>query len=295
MIETGYLFQTVLVLSWWLGLVSSETFLHAFLFPNSNPTMFYAFFLPDFVIIAALSFIRSYKAIRSLELIIFGGFAYATLYCVNASCLTSGGYLSTLLMLLGTLFNGFLCFHQRLFKKSTTPNVYINALKTSIQIVCCWIIAFGLIPYLILAAFGISVSPMNGTSLFVGITLFLFFAFIGLWGAFLFVTQGQGTPLPMDQTRQLVTSGPYRYVRNPMAVAGIGQMLSISLVLGAIPLVVYSLLGAVAWHIVVRPIEEKDLLDRFGQPYADYREQVRCWIPVLLTPKVCERFANFRK
>ncbi len=280
MIETGYLFQAALVLSWWLGLVSSERFLHAFLFPNSNPTMFYAFFLPDLVVVAVLSLIRAYKTIRSLELIIFGGFAYATLYCLNASFLTSGGYLSTLLMLLGTLFNGFLCFHQQLFKISSTSNIYINALKTLIQITCCWLITLAMIPYLILVAFGVRATPVNETRLFVGLALFLFFAFIGLWSAFLFVTQGQGTPLPMDQTRQLVTSGPYRYVRNPMAVAGIGQMLSISLILGAVPLVAYSLLGAVVWHVVVRPIEERDLLERFGQPYANYRERVRCWIPV---------------
>ena len=93
------------------------------------------------------------------------------------------------------------------------------------------------------------------------------------------VRQGQGTPLPLDQTNQLVTRGPYRFVRNPMAVAGIGQGVCVSLIFWSLPILVYSLLGAVIWHVVVRPIEEKNLQSRFGQRYLDYRQAVRCWIP----------------
>ena len=33
------------------------------------------------------------------------------------------------------------------------------------------------------------------------------------------VTFGKGTPLPLDPTRYLVVDGPYRYLRNPQAVA----------------------------------------------------------------------------
>lgn len=39
------------------------------------------------------------------------------------------------------------------------------------------------------------------------------------------------------------------------------------------------ILGAFAWHLVVRPIEEKDLLQKFGEDYTEYRNSIMCWIP----------------
>ena len=93
------------------------------------------------------------------------------------------------------------------------------------------------------------------------------------------VTQGQGTPLPLDQTNRLVVGGPYRWVRNPMAVAGIGQGLAVAIAAQSWFVFGYALLGAIVWQFVVRPIEERDLESRFGQEYLDYRKRVRCWIP----------------
>ena len=57
------------------------------------------------------------------------------------------------------------------------------------------------------------------------------------------VRDGEGTPLPLDQTNRLVVSGPYYYVRNPMAIAGIGQGLSVALIFQSLPVGIYSLLG----------------------------------------------------
>ena len=45
---------------------------------------------------------------------------------------------------------------------------------------------------------------------------------------------------------------------------------------------VYSLAGAVLWHIAVRPVEESDLNSRFGDAYNDYQRRVRLWIPRLI-------------
>ena len=64
-----------------------------------------------------------------------------------------------------------------------------------------------------------------------------------------------------------------------MAVAGIGQGISISVIAGSISILVYSLIGAILWQLVVRPIEEKDMQKRFGQEYEVYKKEVRCWIP----------------
>lgn len=77
--------------------------------------------------------------------------------------------------------------------------------------------------------------------------------------------------LPLDQTNKLVVSGPYAYVCNPMAIAGIGQGIAISVIFQSIPVFAYSLLGALLWHLVVRPFEERDMSRRFGQSYLNYR------------------------
>ena len=73
------------------------------------------------------------------------------------------------------------------------------------------------------------------------------------------VRDGKGTPLPLDQTNKLVVKGPYRYVRNPMAIAGLGQGIAVSVLLGSIHIFVYTLVGAILWQVVVRPMEERNM------------------------------------
>ena len=92
-------------------------------------------------------------------------------------------------------------------------------------------------------------------------------------------TYGEGTPLPTATAPRLVISGPYRFVRNPMAVAGISQGVAVGWYCGSYAVIVYSLAGVVLWHIAVRPIEEADLKSRFGEAYNDYQRRVRLWLP----------------
>ena len=91
--------------------------------------------------------------------------------------------------------------------------------------------------------------------------------------------KGCGTPLPLDTAARLVLAGPYRYVRNPMAVGGLAQGFAVSLWLGSWLTAGYVLSGLLFWQVLVRPIEERELADRFGEPYEDYRKAVRCWWP----------------
>ena len=92
-------------------------------------------------------------------------------------------------------------------------------------------------------------------------------------------TAGRGTPLPTSPARRLVIAGPYRWVRNPMALAGVLQAVGVGLWLGSWVVVAYALCGAVLWHVVVRPQEERELIERFGEPYEHYRRAARCWLP----------------
>jgi len=276
--ETAYLLQAALICVWWVGLASSPTLFSAFQFDGVSSTAFWSFFAPDIVLIAGFSTVRAYVKNVAIEYVILGAFAYASLYCCNATTLTASGYLPTGLMLSGLFYNVFLCFSESLFRSSSS-NWIGNTIKTLVQIVCIWVLALVVIPYVIVDAFDAAARPEFGPVLFVGAVLFVCFSSLGLASSYFMVRDGSGTPLPLDQTNNLVLSGPYHFVRNPMAIAGIGQGVAIAIVFLSDPILVYSVLGALAWHFAVRPIEERDMVKRFGDPYLKYRQRVACWVP----------------
>ena len=83
---------------------------------------------------------------------------------------------------------------------------------------------------------------------------------------------------------RLVIAGPYRWIRNPMAVAGIVQGAAVGLIMHSWLVIAYAIAGSLVWNYAIRPLEEGDLEKRFGQDFEDYRAAVRCWIPRI--PKV---------
>ncbi|QED37364.1 isoprenylcysteine carboxylmethyltransferase family protein [Antarcticibacterium arcticum] len=275
---TAYLVQSALVSLWWLGLVISKDFYQAFQFPGISGVAFNSFFAPDLFVITFLSIIRAYKPSRDLELIILGGFAYGSLYCVNASLFTSGGYLPTIIMLLGLFYNLFLVYQSNLFRESKSGNVWSNGFQTVIQILSIWSITLILFPWIIIDSFEIQM-PSSQLIKVIAYVIIILSSLFGLSSAYFLVLYGNGTPLPAYQTNKLVVRGPYKYVRNPMAIAGIGQGLAISIYFSSIHLLIYTILGGLLWHIVVRPIEEKNMFKRFGKDYQLYRDNVKLWLP----------------
>lgn len=276
--ETAYLIQATLIACWWIGLFADTRFYEAFQFSGIEDRAFNSFLLPDLISIALLSIIRAYRPWKKLDYVILGAFSFASLFCINATFLSGDGLLSTSIMVLGLCYNLFLVHSDRVFRGSNTDNYAVNALKTLLQTICVWIISLVVIPAILLNAFGGSLTGIS-TLQFIAIVCFILFSTLGLSSAFSMVKNGLGTPLPLDQTKRLVTSGAYRYVRNPMAIAGIGQALCVGLLFTSIPILVYSILGALLWNFVVRPIEEKDMSERFGPDYDEYQKQVKCWIP----------------
>ncbi|MBC8141111.1 MAG: isoprenylcysteine carboxylmethyltransferase family protein [Armatimonadetes bacterium] len=160
-----------------------------------------------------------------------------------------------------------------------------NVTKTLLQTVVFWSVFLFLVPQLILliedrvgANGSRFASPLWRT---IGVALFIVGGSFGLTSGVVMAWRGQGTPLPADCPRALVVAGPYRYVRNPMAFAGLSQGAAVGLFVGSASIVAYAILGGIIWHFFVRPWEEADLEARFGEPYRLYRAAVRCWIPRL--------------
>ena len=172
---------------------------------------------------------------------------------------------------------------MNLFRPANLARFRWNYSKTLFQTAIFWLIFLWAIPALLLQLQNYlalaTIRPMPWLS----IALFLLGSTLGLRSGFVMSKLGNGTPLPTDCPRELVIQGPYAFVRNPMAIAGIGQGIAIGLWLGSPLVIAYAFMGAPAWHLFVRPFEESDLAHRFGETYDDYRNQVRLWLP-RLTP-----------
>lgn len=96
-----------------------------------------------------------------------------------------------------------------------------------------------------------------------------------------FALQGLGTPAPVFPTRDLVITGPYRYVRNPMYVAVLAVILGQGLLLGNVRVLGYGALVWLACHLFVVAYEEPTLRASFGAQYEDFCGAVPRWIPRL--------------
>jgi protein-S-isoprenylcysteine O-methyltransferase Ste14 len=96
-----------------------------------------------------------------------------------------------------------------------------------------------------------------------------------------FASEGKGTLAPWDPPRALVLRGPYRFVRNPMISGVIFLLFGEALVLLSPPHAVWAA-AFLALNLVYIPLlEEPQLVQRFGEPYREYRRHVRRFLPRL--------------
>lgn len=107
------------------------------------------------------------------------------------------------------------------------------------------------------------------------------FGVIGLclvgWGLWT-LQQHNTTVLPHDGASTLVTSGPFRYLRNPIYLGDVFIMFGLAEVTKSIWFVIAAILFAVAvTRLAIKP-EERHLEARFGDAYLDYKSQTRRWI-----------------
>lgn len=100
-----------------------------------------------------------------------------------------------------------------------------------------------------------------------------------LWCGWHFAMRGRGTPAPYDAPRELVATGPYWWVRNPMYVATLLVIVGQAVAYGSLVIFVYAALVWLVFHAFVVLYEEPTLGKRFGGTYAEYRRRVPRWIP----------------
>jgi protein-S-isoprenylcysteine O-methyltransferase Ste14 len=107
----------------------------------------------------------------------------------------------------------------------------------------------------------------------------------GIWSLIIQNTIGEGGPVEIGnieispKTKNLVVSGPYKNTRNPMLFGTFSIYLAFAFSINSITSVI--LVGGVFVFMltVVVKMEEKRLLQDFGNQYEEYRKKVSRFIP----------------
>ena len=123
----------------------------------------------------------------------------------------------------------------------------------------------------------------------VGLDDFLFYAamfflalglLLAVWSVRTFYTKGgDGTPGPWRPVSNLIISGPYLYVRNPMILGVVDLLLFESALFASIPLLLWAIVFFVGNIIYFKIFEEKELIKRFGADYENYKNKVPILFP----------------
>jgi len=121
----------------------------------------------------------------------------------------------------------------------------------------------------------------NALSWIIGSIVLVSGEFLRLWGV---IYAGSLTRTTTNvKADQLVTSGPFAHVRNPLYIGNILIYLGVGIV--SLALFPYLQLVALAWfvfqYILIISIEEEFLESKFGEQFIDYKEKVPRFIPKL--------------
>lgn len=116
---------------------------------------------------------------------------------------------------------------------------------------------------------------------FVGLALILATKILDFESLRAFSAAG-GTFYYADPPKRVVSTGPYRYIRNPLYLTLFLDTAGLFLAYGSTAFIVILVLLVVGIHYLVVRWEEPGLEKRFGSAYLDYKRSVPRWIPRIL-------------
>ncbi len=145
--------------------------------------------------------------------------------------------------------------------------------RAILQVICMSVLLFGLLPYAVYQYVPFDYNLSSKEWMYLLQVVFML-ALPALTAVRDLVTLGKGTPFPYDPTKNLVTTGVYAYIRNPiqwsMAVLFIPLawwLSSLFLLLGSLMSLAYAL--SIAWVQ-----EGADMESRFGGFWVEYKSRV---------------------
>ncbi|HET9194013.1 MAG TPA: isoprenylcysteine carboxylmethyltransferase family protein [Vicinamibacterales bacterium] len=287
-----FLVQALGIAGWWVYLSAEPSAVPLFLPRGAAEADLRAFQMPDLLVAvpvslaAAVSILLSLRWAMPLAWFAAGAMVYAFIYCVGWSMWRGGGWLNVALMAPAALFSTIGALDVSagsipIFRRAAPGHAVRHVAATLAQIVVFWSFFLFVVPSAIVFVERQLRWPSFAftSQRLLAAVLFVVFSSLGLASGVTMAGRGAGTPLPFIATNRLVTTGPYSYLRNPMVVAGLGQGLAVALWLGSWAVLAYVIVGGLIWEYLVRPAEERDLRDAFGDEFETYSQHVRCWIP----------------
>lgn len=287
-----FAFQAGAISLWWILLWRFPELRRLFLPATSPEHDLLAFWLPDLALgalgslLAAVLFFTRAPWLIPLVWTVTGAMLYAALYCFTWSFLTDSAWWNVALMTPAAFFSALFALDLSpsvvpVFRRAKNAPPTTNLVKTLLQITFFWTFFLLVLPLAfrgLEAKLGLLPFSFPG-QVPLAVLLFALASALGLASGVTMARRGAGTPLPFDGTNQLVVSGPYAHLRNPMVVAGLTQGLAVGIGLGSWSMPGAVVCGGLIWEILVRPAEEAELMAKFGEPFARYRDQVPCWWP----------------
>ena len=121
-----------------------------------------------------------------------------------------------------------------------------------------------------------SLAITNGWFLGIGFTLFLLGLSLAIW-ARLYIGKNWGMPMSLKQDPELVTSGPYRFIRHPIYTGILLATFGTALASNIYFLFLLLIMGV--YFIYSATVEEKNMQAQFPKVYPSYKNKTKMLIP----------------
>ncbi len=118
---------------------------------------------------------------------------------------------------------------------------------------------------------------LKSVEVVIGGTLIVTGLFIMITGLYTF-KKAHTSITPNLKTKQLITTGPYRFSRNPLYTGWAVTYIGVLLVMNIIWCIFTLAIIMVIFNKVIIPREEEYLRNEFGESYLLYSKQVRRWL-----------------
>lgn len=99
------------------------------------------------------------------------------------------------------------------------------------------------------------------------------------WSSLLLSYHGRGAYVEFDPPRQLVTTGPFSWCRNPIAACVVLMLLGLGLACSSTGILLLALIAVPIAHAQVVLLEEPLLRKRFGAAFDAHAARVNRWLP----------------
>ncbi len=103
-------------------------------------------------------------------------------------------------------------------------------------------------------------------------------AIIAASGRLAFARAGTEVMPASKKNTVLVTTGPFRWTRNPMYLGIITLLMGVALLVGTITVMIAVLVFFLFVNVVSIPFEEEKMERQFGDDYRAYKARVRRWL-----------------